>query len=200
MTSKWPLLVVLCCSFGLFGQKKNVSDELKRKPVDLQSNRKTVKRTYNVDFDIVKDVKYPGFGHGVEPVIKIGDELIPFQSGRYIDPGKIKNINVIRKDTVFAGKAYDAILELEVPKALSRRLITLYELQRQHTNVKGKALYVVNREFIYEDPGTLKIDPAYILEIRIGQVDYDNDFQFPVIHLLTKTKENIEKKNTIIIR
>ena len=58
---------------------------------------------------------------------------------------------------------------------------------------------MVNHEFIYEDPGTLKIDLAYILEIRIGQVDYGNDFQFPVIHILTKTKENIEKKNTLII-
>ena len=65
--------------------------------------------------------------------------MITFQSGRYIYPGETMNINIIRKDTVFAGKAYDAILELVVPKAITRRLISLYDLQRQHTDVKGKA-------------------------------------------------------------
>lgn len=125
-----------------------------------------------------------------------------------LSPDKIKSVNVVRRDTIIGGKKYYGMIFVELKKHLptntleSPKEISLNALKDNYTTLKGKpALFTIDGKFINADYNTYQINKNMILKIIVEPFTNNNpDNPSWLVKILTKTKENTEKANTIKIR
>jgi hypothetical protein len=147
-------------------------------------------------------------------IIKINDEkqLLPlyFLNGQPVEMLAIKTINPdqikkiwIEKDTVnLYGSQYYGKILISTKSNYHVNLISLNKLKTKYTKTSNKpTVFLIDNEFIDEDYDKLLIDENYILKIEVS--DFYNSkekLNFTLIKLFTRSKGNLDKKNTIYIR
>ncbi|NQX37394.1 hypothetical protein SAMN05421820_103625 [Pedobacter steynii] len=123
--------------------------------------------------------------------------------------------NIYVGDNIFIHLDANQILSLDVDKESSKIFITtknpasfnflsLQEIRNKYVkSTYPRALYLLNGKLVKDH--SQKIDEKYILSIQISTSDSiaslkDAQVKFDVIEILTRSKENLEKANTLMIR
>ena len=119
-----------------------------------------------------------------------------------IDPQNIKNIEVVKRDTLINNVKYRDQLYIVTKEDYSPRFITLTELKNKYTNLKGKpVIFMLDGNFITSDYETFMVDETNLLSIFIDNIQMTADkIDLGLIKILTNTVENIKAKQNIMIR
>ncbi len=118
------------------------------------------------------------------------------------DPNKIESINVVKKKDSNApyGKVY-----IQIKKTETLNLLTIGEIAGMNNISSGStSLFMLDNEII-KDTANFRIDSYYILKIetvKASEIKYirGNISNFEVLKIITATKENIEKENSVRVR
>jgi hypothetical protein len=120
-----------------------------------------------------------------------------------INPNKIKGIKV-EKDSIEYDKVnYNGIIYIQTKENYKPRLITLNALKSKYLNLAEKttSLFMLDEKIINMDYDEFKVDENYILKIEVQSIENSKEkLNINVIRLITRTKENVEKANTIRLK
>lgn len=120
----------------------------------------------------------------------------------YFDPNKIANIDVV-KDTT---KQYDGRIYIKSKKPKDYNFLILKNIEKTYSKaVSGSTLFMIDNLILKDAISTYKIDSAYILNVEVvksTEIEYlkNNLPVLTIINIKLKTKENLDKANTIYIR
>jgi hypothetical protein len=118
-------------------------------------------------------------------------------------PDKIENIYISNKVDSIPNTSGAMFIITKNPS--ENKFLTAHDIARNNSiNPKGHVIYMVDNEFI-KDISTFVIDSSYILKTIVTKgAEFENlKKRLPdltILHILTRTKENIDKVNTIRIR
>lgn len=85
-------------------------------------------------------------------------------------------------------------------------LLTLQEIEKVYTGaVSESTVFMINDDFLIDPIATYKVDSSYILDVvllKSSEVDYlkGRTPEFSIFKIVLKNKENLEKRNQIMIR
>ena len=137
--------------------------------------------------------------------------LIDYQSVLWINPNAIKDVKIIKKDTVINGLNYSHQLHVKTHDSIPMNLMSLSEIKRKYTRSStNECIYVLNNrlgnkeDIITNNPET-KVDKNFIFRIKVDEMNFpgmnpQKPLHVDVIRILFRTKENIEEANKIWIR
>jgi galactitol-specific phosphotransferase system IIB component len=141
-----------------------------------------------------------------EPVVFIDLNLVPSNTIEYFDPNEIESINVVKKDTTVNGVLYRGQINITSKNPKKYDFISLEQIKSEFTKIKSNdVVYIVNGTFIKDNIETFKLDRNYILKVEVTNSEEfynlkESNTKFDIINILGKTKENLENKNTILLR
>lgn len=137
-----------------------------------------------------------------QPDFYLDSVKVPIQSLLYIDPSKERDMVVEKgnKKNQY-GSMY---FKFKNPEEL--KLLSLKQIEKNYTGaVATTTLFMLNDEFLMDELACYKVDSSYILDVlmlKSSKVEYlkSKSPEFTILNIRLKTKENIEKANTIMIR
>ena len=119
-----------------------------------------------------------------------------------MDPNQIKDIRVLRGDTLVDKVTYSGRVFIETMQTVAPKYITLTQLKDKYTNLKGKAVvFTLDGNFINADYDKYAIDEAGLLTIVVDALPATKgNNELGLIKLLSRSKQNLEDRNKIMIR
>ncbi|TDE43794.1 hypothetical protein E0I26_09180 [Flavobacterium rhamnosiphilum] len=141
-----------------------------------------------------------------EPAMLLDSTLVATNTMEYIDPNEIESINIIKKNTTINGVLYYGQIFITTKNPKKYDFISLDQIKSEFTKIKSNdVIYMVNGVLIKDNIETFKLDRNYILTVEVTNSNafYNlrkNDTKFDIINILGKTKENLDSKNTILLR
>ncbi len=120
----------------------------------------------------------------------------------YFDPNEIANIDVV-KDTT---KQYDGRIYIKSKNPKDYNFLTLKNIEKTYSKaVSGSTLFMIDNVILKDNISTYKIDSIYILNVEVlksTEIEYLKDTLplLKIINIRLKTKENLDKANTIHLR
>lgn len=133
-----------------------------------------------------------------------------FINGRYstesilqtIDSRLIDNINILKEEILIEGKKYNGQIYIQLKKDYYPKLISLTDLKLKYAKQSNTpTIFMIDNDVIKGDYSKCIVDEKYILNIRIDTIENNvENFKIDMIHLLTRTDENIKKSKEIMIR
>ena len=202
-----PLIIVVFSCFTLLslGQVQNEKVQVQER---IEAKRNPPFTLNDTTIDVVYQ--------NIKPEDKtiacfIDKALIDYNSVLWINPNAIKDVKIIKKDTVINGLNYSHQLHVKTHDSIPVNLMSLSEIKRKYTrSSSNECIYVLNNrlgnkeEFITNNPET-KVDKNFIFRIKVDQLNFpgmnpQKPLNVDVIRILFRTKENIEEANKIWIR
>jgi hypothetical protein len=141
----------------------------------------------------------------------IDKALIDYNSVLWINPNAIKDVNIVKRDTVINSMKYSNQMYVKTHDSIRVNLMSLSEIKRKYIRASSnECIFILNNrfgnmgEFITNNPET-RIDKNYIFRINVDQLNFpgmnpQKPLNVDVIRILFRTKENIEEANKIWIR
>jgi len=141
----------------------------------------------------------------------IDKTLIDYNSVLWINPNAIKDVNIVKRDTVINSMKYSNQMYVKTHDSIRVNLMSLSEIKRKYIRASSnECIFILNNrlgnmgEFITNNPET-RIDKNYIFRINVDQLNFpgmnpQKPLNVDVIRILFRTKENIEEANKIWIR
>ena len=159
-------------------------------PVTINKSRDSSLRVIIVDKE--KQVQLPAYF--------VNDRFV--QNLGSINPEQIKSINVVKRDTVIGTHTYAGQIHLKTKEEYTPKLISLAELKDKYTSFKEiPVVFMLDADVINSDEESYFVDENNLLTIIVDKLKTNKDnVEIGVIKLLTKSKENIDKRNNIMIR
>lgn len=120
-----------------------------------------------------------------------------------LNPNKIKGIKVEKESIANEKVNYNGIIHIQTKENYKPRLITLNALKSKYLNLADKTptLFMLDEKIIDTNYDEFKVDENYILKIEVQSVENSKEkLNINVIRLITRTKENVEKANTIRLK
>ncbi|RZK80923.1 MAG: hypothetical protein EOO92_06395 [Pedobacter sp.] len=137
------------------------------------------------------------------PAYYVNNVKISFGNLSNFNADKIKNIEVLKNNNPAEP---NGTIMITLMDSAQFKIITLNELYKKYVDVKAKpALFIVDGIFVTADPDKSRIDENFILSIEVFKsADVPSMKQIPgdynVVKILSRSKENLEKANSINIR
>ena len=141
-----------------------------------------------------------------EPAYVLDSKLVSQKTISYINPDEINSVNVIKSDTIINNKHFSGVIRVATKNPNKFDFLNLEQIKNQFTTIKkSDVVFMINGEFIKDDVNTILLNRNYILKVEVtNSQDFynlrDSNTIFEIINILGKTKENLDKKNTIILR
>ncbi|MBD1425770.1 hypothetical protein [Sphingobacterium arenae] len=187
---KLILLLIVFTSTHSFAQRaKNVFSR-KSTPVTINKNRDTSLRVIIVDKE--KQVRQPAYF--------VNDRFV--KNHGFIKPERIENIHIIKRDTVIETQTYAGQIHIKTKANYTPQFISLAELKDKYTSFKDMpVVFMLDADVINSDEENFFVDENNLLTIIVDKLKTNKDnAEIGLIKLLTKSKENIDKRNNIMIR
>ncbi|MBD1434918.1 hypothetical protein H8B06_19005 [Sphingobacterium sp. DN00404] len=187
---KLILILIMFTSTHSFAQRaKNVFSK-KSTPVTINKSRDTSLRVIIVNRE--KQIQLPAYF--------INDRFV--QNLGSINPEQIESMNVVKRDTLIETQKYAAQIHIKTKADYTPKFISLAELKNKYTSFKEiPVVFMLDAEVINSDQESYFVDENNLLTIIVDKLQTNNDnVEIGLIKLLTKSKENIDKRNTIMIR
>ncbi|ERJ57400.1 hypothetical protein [Sphingobacterium paucimobilis] len=116
----------------------------------------------------------------------------------FIKPDLIENINIVKRDTLIGAKNYMAQIYVKVKSDYTPRLISLADIKAKYTDFKQTpVVFMLDADVINSEPDSYFVDENMLLSVVVDNLD---TIEIGVIKLITRTEENIKKRNNIILR
>ena len=120
-----------------------------------------------------------------------------------LDPQRIESMKVLRDSfEIDNKKKYYGQLHIKTNKGYEPSFISLKDLVFKHTNLKKEpGIILFNDKIIFDKFSERLVDEKYILKIYVQEINNDeNDIHFNLVKLITRTEENVNEANQIILR
>ena len=137
-----------------------------------------------------------------KPIIYLNGKIVNNQAIENINPESIEKIKVdknpdYKNDVNSPGKIF-----ITMKKTWEPELISLNELKTKYTKTSNApTLFMLNDKTIKADYNEYLVDEHYILKIEVENIkNTGEELDLNIIRLITRTKENLEKANTIYLR
>ena len=182
-------LIILFFVFGIFSSQKNNG------LIISQS-----KNEYSVN-DSIPKVVYPQKWENNKTLVLLNEQTTSLVTLNTINPEHIKNFKIEKGKFNFEGKEYDAKIIVKTKKEFNSNFITIDELISKYTNLKkeDKFIYSINGEVANATEKNILVDEKYIMQIKVVKLDkIEENLNF--IKILTRSKQNLNNANEIIIR
>lgn len=190
---KYLLIVLFLSSFISVGQK--LSTGIIQKEIFKDStngNFKTIK------FEKSK-TKFKN------PIVYLDSLIISQNSLQFLNADDIQDLKIEKGKFEINGLTYNGKILIKSKNPNQSKFVTLKEISDKFTDCNSKhSIYKINNNYIFDDISLYKIEIKNILNITIISSDlFENlseKINFDIIQILTKTKENMNRPQQIIIR
>ena len=184
---------LVSCSISLYGQDY----------VDSLKTKVSYWHTYSME-DTVPIVIY----NSVEPQEKLSPAIfINGQNAKTfrmvsLHSENIKNIEIVKDTFEIDNSIYYGKIMIELDKDYNPKLISINDLIAKYTNLNSiPDIIMINNEIVSSDFDIYTVDERDILQIVVQNIEsLQNSMVIRIVNLITRTKENVEKANEIIIR
>lgn len=135
-------------------------------------------------------------------VVYLNGEKVDQQVLNAIDVNRIGELEVSKDMKGHDASLYDGVLYVTTKDGYKPKLISLNELQEKYLDkVKGPMVFRLNQKSLVADYDQKLLDEHFIMKVEVEEIRNDKEgLFFNSIHIITRTKENLEKANTIILR
>lgn len=207
LLSKWQakrkmkrilLLIFMLSSFNLISQVP--VDTLAGKLSGLKTGVRVI-YSENDTVPVVVNLKEGKKGTNV--LFYLNEEVVDGQIINAINPNQIEEVKVEKESIQFNEVNYDGIIYIQTKESYTPKFISLNELKEKYLNLSEDAstLFMLNDKIINTDYDSFIVDEKYILKIETQAIKNSKEqLDMNVIKVITRTKGNIEKANTIIIK
>lgn len=140
-----------------------------------------------------------------QPVFVINGKYVINQSlVNSLDPKWIENIEVANGDTLINNVQYNGKIRIKTKSDYNYnpKPISLTELKNKYTEFKGKpVIFMIDGNIVNADYDNYVIDENNLLTIMVDKFQNTKEsIDLGLIKLLTKSEENIKKREQIILR
>ncbi|MCH2084209.1 MAG: hypothetical protein MK226_17565 [Saprospiraceae bacterium] len=192
------LLILILSSFNLISQI----------PVDtlvgkLSGLKTGVRVIYSENDTVPVVVNLKEGDEGTNVLFYLNEEIVDEQIINAINPNQIKEVKIEKESIQFNEVKYDGIVYIRIKENYTPKFISLNELKEKYLNLSDNAstLFMLNEEIIDMDYDSFIVDEKYILKIETQAIKNSKEqLDMNIIKVITRTKSNIEKANTIIIK
>lgn len=192
------LLILILSSFNLISQI----------PVDtlvgkLSGLKTGVRVIYSENDTVPVVVNLKEGDEGTNVLFYLNEEIVDEQIINAINPNQIKEVKIEKESIQFNEVKYDGIVYIRIKENYTPKFISLNELKEKYLNLSDNAstLFMLNEEIIDMDYDSFIVDEKYILKIETQAIKNSKEqLDMNIINVITRTKSNIEKANTIIIK
>jgi len=156
-------------------------------------NRDTTLRVIHVDRNKVER----------QPAFIINGKYVMNQSlVSSLNPNWIENIKVAKGDTIINNVQYIGIIRIKTKSDYNPKTISLTELKNKYTEFKNKpVIFMIDGNIVNADYDNYVIDENNVLTIIVDKFQNTKEsIDWGLIKLLTKSEENIKKRDQIIFR
>ena len=156
-------------------------------------NRDTTLRVIHVDRNKVE--RQPAF-------IINGNYVMNQSLVSSLNPNWIENIKVAKGDTIINNVQYIGIIRIKTKSDYNPKTISLTELKNKYTEFKNKpVIFMIDGNIVNADYDNYVIDENNVLTIIVDKFQNAKEsIDWGLIKLLTKSEENIKKRDQIILR
>ena len=192
------LLIFILSSFNLISQVP--VDTLAGKLSGLKTGVRVI-YSENDTVPVVVNLKEGKKGTNV--LFYLNEEVVDGQIINAINPNQIEEVKVEKESIQFNEVNYDGIIYIRTKENYTPKFISLNELKEKYLNLSEDAstLFMLNDKIINTDYDSFIVDEKYILKIETQAIKNSKEqLDMNVIKVITRTKGNIEKANTIIIK
>jgi hypothetical protein len=128
-------------------------------------------------------------------------DSVRFKERPVFDPNNIDNIFISKEYDKVSGVHGKIYIKTKSPKNL--HFITLKQVGKNN-GIRSKSLvFMIDNEFI-KDENSVIIDSSYVLKcVAVKSTDFNslkNEATFTILKIVTRSKENLDKENTIHLR
>ena len=199
------IVIFICYSLTTLGQVRD-------KKIMVQERIETERIPRFTLNDTTIDVVY----QDIKPEDKtiacfIDKDLIDQNSVLWINPNAIKDLKIIKRDTVINGLNYSHQLHVKTHDSIPVHLMSLSEIKQKYTrSSSNECIYVLNnqlgnKEEIISNNPEIKVDKNYIFRVKVDQLKLNGrnpnePIKVDVIRILFRTREIIDEANKIWIR
>lgn len=178
---KYIIISVLILTANVFGQKKT-------------ENSQTISEQDTI-IKVVHVIKYKG---AKKTAYFLNGTLVSQSVTKFLDPNKIESVKVEKENIEIDNAKYSGKVTIETKNNYKPNLISLNELRLKYTTVPENAvIFQIDNEIADGDYKTYLIDKNYILKIVVNKLESPD---LSIIKVVSKSEENIQKSNEIIIR
>jgi len=119
-----------------------------------------------------------------------------------LNPNWIENIQVAKSDTIINNVQYIGIIRIKTKSDYNPKTISLTELKNKYTEFKNKpVIFMIDGNIVNADYDNYVIDENNVLTIIVDKFQNTKEsIDWGLIKLLTKSEENIKKRQEIILR
>ncbi len=137
-----------------------------------------------------------------QPAYFVNGYFFPSSSGilSRLNPKHIKTTNIEHRDTTINGVEYYGKIFITLEQKIKKpNFIHLTDLHTIYSEIKNTpTIYTVDDKLVKDIDNRL-IDKNYILDIEICKIE-SKTINTQVVNIITRTEENIKKRNEIRIR
>ena len=156
-------------------------------------NRDTTLRVIHVDRNKVER----------QPAFIVNGKYVMNQSLlNSLNPNWIENIQVAKGDTIINNVQYIGIIRIKTKSDYNPKTISLTELKNKYTEFKNKpVIFMIDGNIVNADYDNYVIDENNVLTIIVDKFQNTKEsIDWGLIKLLTKSEENIKKRQQTILR
>ena len=120
-----------------------------------------------------------------------------------IDPHKIEEIKIEKESAEYETVNYSGAIYIKTKENYTPKSISLNELKAKYLDIQDSilTLFLLDGAAINMDYDQYQVDEKYILKIEVQRVDsIKEELNIAVINLITRTRENLEKANTLRLK
>ena len=140
---------------------------------------------------------------GTNVLFYLNEEVVDGQIINAINPNQIEEVKVEKESVLFNEVNYDGIIYIQTKENYTPKFLSLNELKEKYLNLpeETSTLFMLNDKIINTDYDSFIVDENYILKIETQAIKNSKEqLDMNLIRVITRTKSNIEKANTIIIK
>jgi len=137
-----------------------------------------------------------------KPIVLLNDKYVASEVLLTLNPNKIESIKIDKNKTQIDGIEYNGKIIVTTKNNYDLNLLKINDFIEKYTDVKdGKYIFLIDGEILNTDENLMLIDEKNIMQIKITKLDKTENFKnLYFIKLLTRTKENLKKANTLYLR
>lgn len=137
-----------------------------------------------------------------QPAFFINGKLMAEPLLNSLDPKRIESLDVVKGDTLINNIQYNGRIYIKTKTDYNPKNISLTELKNKYTDLKGKpVIFMIDGDIVNADYDNYVVDENNLLTIIIDKFQNAKEsIDLGLIKLLTKSEENIKKRNQIMIR
>lgn len=132
----------------------------------------------------------------------LNGDVIHEQQVSTINPDMIAAMNIETGIHTIGEKEYDGLIKITTKEAYQPRFLTLNELKSQYTEFSDlPTVFLINGKMVNADYDEFLVDETFILKIEVETMEnVKEELNLHFIKIITRTKQNLKKANTIVIR